>query len=142
MEAVRSFSGVALAEARRRRGLSLDALADRVGVSRPNLIAYEKGRRHPSPGTLAALAAALQVAPAGLSDVPQTAWTLADVRAFSGRTKSEVAAALGIARGTYDAMEAGRRTLRAELMQPLAALLGRTPAVVRAAYRRTLATRA
>lgn len=141
MEAVRAFSGRALQELRRQRGLSLDALAGLVAISRPNLIAYEKARRHPSPATLAALAGALNVEPARLSAVPASAWTLADLRAFAGYTKSDVAAELGVARATYDAMEAGRRQLRADLFEPLAALLGRKPATLRSAYRRSLAAR-
>jgi transcriptional regulator with XRE-family HTH domain len=142
MEAVRAFSGQALQQQRHKRGLSLDALADLVGISRPNLIAYEKARRQPSPATLAALAGALSVHPARLSAVPASAWTLADMRAFAGFTKSEVAAELGVARATYDAMEAGRRQLRADLFEPLAALLGRSAATLRAAYGRSLSARA
>lgn len=141
MEAVRAFSGRALEGLRHKRGLSLDALAGLVAISRPNLIAYEKARRQPSPATVIALADALHVDPVRLSAVPASTWTLADVRAFAGYTKTEVAAELGVARATYDAMEAGRRRLRADLFEPLAGLLGRSPATVRSAYRRSLAAR-
>ena len=141
MEAVRRFSGTRLRECRQRRGVTIDALAEAVGTTRPNLIAYEKGRRLPSPSTVQVLADALRVRPHEFADAPRNQWALEDLRVFSGWTKTAAAAALGVPRATYDAMEAGRRRLRDDLFEPLAALLDRSPAVLRAAYRRTLAAR-
>lgn len=141
MEAVQNFAGEALQEWRRKRGLSHDDLASIVNISRPNLIAYEKGRRRPSPPTTVALAAALRVAPSRLSAIHAREWTLADLRSFSGCTKADAAAALGVARGTYAAMETGRRRLRPDLIEPLAVLLECSPTKVRAAHRRSISTK-
>jgi transcriptional regulator with XRE-family HTH domain len=127
-----------LREWRERRRLTHDALASLLGTTRPNLIAYEKGRRRPSPPTVAALATALGIDPAQLAVKPRADWTLEDLRAFSGWSKSDAAAALGVARATYDAMEAGRRTFRADLLDALADELGCRRREVRAAHRRSL----
>lgn len=65
-------AGVALAIARnvsarrRARGLSLDALARRAGVSKGMLVAIEAGRGNPSIGTLCRVAAGLGAAVADL----------------------------------------------------------------------------
>lgn len=137
MESVRAFSGAALARLRQDRGLSHDALAELVGILRPNLIAYEKGRRLPSPATLSTIAAALGVAPADLALVPRSDWTLADLRAFAGLSKTEVAEALGVARSTYDAYETGRRQLLEAYIPPLARMLGSDESEIRTALLRT-----
>jgi transcriptional regulator with XRE-family HTH domain len=68
--------------------------------------------------------------------VPKRDWTLADVRGFSGWTKAQAAEALGVPRATYDAMEAGRRTFRADLLERLAHVLGCSTSVLKAAHRR------
>jgi transcriptional regulator with XRE-family HTH domain len=52
--------------ARRRRGLSQEALARRSGLSRDGIYKLEMGRRSPRLGTLLALADALNVAPGEL----------------------------------------------------------------------------
>jgi transcriptional regulator with XRE-family HTH domain len=139
VEAVRSFSGTSLVEWRRERSLSHDDLASLVGISRPNLIAYEKGRRRPSPKTIALLAKALGITASRLSAIPEQEWNLADLRAFSGKTKAAAANALGVARATYDAMESGRRRLRPSLVDPLAAALGCARERVLECHGRTLA---
>jgi transcriptional regulator with XRE-family HTH domain len=65
-DVVRNFDGAAMLAARRRRKLSHDALGRLTEVPRSNLIAYEKGRRRPSPRRLVDLARAL----AALLDLP------------------------------------------------------------------------
>ena len=132
-----SFDPDALRRLRQAKKLSHDGLADRVGIARPNLIAYEQGRKRPSPKTLRALAAALGADPMRLLTASARTATLADLRAAkAGLTTTETAAALGIARHTYDRIEGGRRPLDGDLAERLAALLGVAPGTVLAAHRR------
>ncbi|WP_261558204.1 XRE family transcriptional regulator [Frankia tisae] len=51
-----SVLGTRLREARRARGISQAIAAERIGVSRPTLIAVEQGRRRPLPAELVSLA--------------------------------------------------------------------------------------
>ncbi|MFN2506235.1 MAG: helix-turn-helix domain-containing protein [Acidimicrobiales bacterium] len=137
IEAVASFDPDALRRLRQAKKLSHDGLAERVGIARPNLIAYEQGRKRPSPKTLRALAAALGADPMRLLTASARTATLADLRAAkAGLTTTETAAALGIARHTYDRIEGGRRPLDGDLAERLAALLGVAPGTVLAAHRR------
>ena len=142
IEAVASFDPSALRRLRQAKRLSHDGLADRVGIARPNLIAYEQGKKRPSPKTLRALAAALGADPLQLLSVTARTATLADLRAAKGGlTTTETAAAVGLPRHSYDRMEAGRRPLDAETAQRLAELLGVAPSTVVAAHRRGSVTR-
>ena len=142
IEAVASFDSDALLRLRRAKGLSHDGLAERVGIARPNLIAYEKGGKRPSPRTLRALAAALGVDPMKLVTVTVGTATLADLRAVKGGlTTTETAAALGVPRHSYDRIEAGRRPLDDATAERLAELFGVPPATVAAAHRRGSAPR-
>jgi transcriptional regulator with XRE-family HTH domain len=137
IEAVVSFDPEALRRLRRAERLSHDALAERVGIARPNLIAYEQGKKRPSPRTLRALAAGLGADPMQLLSVTARTATLADLRAaMAGLTTTETAAALGVPRHSYDRMEAGKRPLDAATAEQLAELLGIAPAAVVAAHRR------
>lgn len=137
IEAVASFDPEALRRLRRARRLSHDALAERVSIARPNLIAYEQGKKRPSPRTLRALATGLGADPIQLLAVTARTATLADLRAAkAGLTTTETAAALGVPRHSYDRMEAGKRPLDAATAVRLAELLGMTPAAVVAAHRR------
>lgn len=52
-----------VAEIRRRAGLTQQELASLSGVAQPNIAAYEKGTRNPSPQMLARLAAAAKPRP-------------------------------------------------------------------------------
>jgi transcriptional regulator with XRE-family HTH domain len=137
IEAVTSFDASALRRLRQAKRLSHDGLADRVGIARPNLIAYEQGKKRPSPKTLQSLAAALRADPLQLLSVTARTATLADLRAAKGGlTTTETAAAVGLPRHSYDRMEAGRRPLDAETAGRLAELLGVAPSTVVAAHRR------
>lgn len=137
IEAVTSFDASALRRLRQAKRLSHDGLADRVGIARPNLIAYEQGKKRPSPKTLRSLAAALGADPLQLLSVTARTATLADLRAAKGGlTTTETAAAVGLPRHSYDRMEAGRRPLDAETAGRLAELLGVAPSTVVAAHRR------
>lgn len=123
-EAVRSFDPEALRRLRRGRGLSHDALGALVGVSRPNLIAYEKGAMRPGLEVLAALAGALGVDALELTTATAETATLADLRARAGLSKSALATRLGLARSTWDLIERGRRRLQPAIAAAAAAALG------------------
>jgi transcriptional regulator with XRE-family HTH domain len=120
---VANFRPDALLEARRARGVTLDELGDLVGIPRPNLIAYEKGRRTPSPERLVQLAGALRVDPLQLTSATRGTATLADLRVRVGLSAADVADQLGVPRGEFRAFEAGGRDLPAEVVGPLCELL-------------------
>ena len=135
-EAVRAFDPAALRRLRQERGLSLDALAELVGISRSNLIPYEHERTRPSPGTLRRLAEGLGVDPLELTTVTAETATLADLRARRGLTKTELAAQLGVPRHRYERVERGVRTLEEPLVAALAEALGVTVGVLASALER------
>jgi transcriptional regulator with XRE-family HTH domain len=136
-EAVVSFDPLALRRWRQHRQLSHDALGARVGISRPNLIAYEQGSRGVGIDTLMALSEALGVEPSDLLSVVRRDETLADLRARRGATKSRFAELLGVSRASWANIEAGRTRLSPELAQKAAQLLGVTVAELVAARTRS-----
>jgi DNA-binding XRE family transcriptional regulator len=75
----RAMSGVGarIREIREARGLTLDALAARCGIAKPNLSRLENDKVTPKVETLRAVAAALNVHPALLvaTKKPEYAWT-------------------------------------------------------------------
>lgn len=96
-ERVSNFDPQRLLEARRAKGLSHDSLGALIGAARPNLIAYEKGRRVPSPPRLAALAEALGVDPLELTATASAAEaTFSDLRMRAGVSNSRLADEAGI----------------------------------------------
>jgi transcriptional regulator with XRE-family HTH domain len=112
-----------------------------VGLSRPALIAYEKGQRTPGPKILHRLATALDVDVLKLTSVTLRTATMRDLRARVGVTKTELAAALDLRRHTYDRIERGARDLEPELLPRLAAVLGVTERTLAGAVRRSPADR-
>lgn len=75
--AAASDVGGRIREIRKWRGLTLDALATRCGIAKPNLSRLETGKVTPKFETLRAIAAALDTHPALLvcRDKPDRAWT-------------------------------------------------------------------
>jgi len=61
-----AFDPAKLAELREAKGWSQQALAERVGVGRTTVVAWEAGRAEPKGGSLLALAEALEVPPENL----------------------------------------------------------------------------
>ena len=122
-EGVRSFDPAAMVRLRRARGLSHDALGERVGRARPNLIAWEKGPARPSPAKLVVLARALEVEPWELTTVGPADATLADLRGWAGLTQPELAERAGIARSTYSLIERGGLALRPDMAERIASVL-------------------
>ncbi|WP_203780410.1 tetratricopeptide repeat protein [Paractinoplanes rishiriensis] len=89
------------AEFRRRRlatGLSQQRVAEAVGTTRQQIIAYERGRAAPEPARLATLAAAIGCAPGVLTAAPEPA-DLAGLRRAAGMTRTQAVARLAGALG-------------------------------------------
>lgn len=136
-EGVRSFDPAALVRLRKARGLSHDALGERVGRARPNMIAWEKGPAKPSPAKLVGLARALGVQPWELTTAgPETA-ELADLRGWAGLTQQELADKAAIMRSTYSLLERGGLPLRRDVAERIAAAIGCDVEIVERAAART-----
>jgi transcriptional regulator with XRE-family HTH domain len=123
-EGVKSFDAAALVRLRQARGLSHDALGERVGRARPNMIAWEKGPAKPSPSKFVALARALEVEPWELTTVGPGTAELADLRAWAGLTQQELADKAGMTRSTYSLLERGGVPLRSDVAERIAAAVG------------------
>ena len=85
-------------EFRRRRiaaGLSQQRVAELVGSTRWQVIAYERGRATPEPPRLAALATAVRCPPAALTGTASSTADLAGLRRAAGMTRLQAAARLG-----------------------------------------------
>lgn len=108
-----------------------------MGLSRPALIAYEKGLRTPGPTILYRLASALGVDVLKLTTVTLRTATMTDLRARAGFTKTELAEELHLRRHTYDRIERGARTPEPELVPQLARLLAVSERTVATALRRS-----
>ena len=135
-----SFDPAALVRLRRARGLTHDALGELVALSRPALIAYEKGQRTPGPTILHRLATALDVDVLRLTSATLRTATMTDLRARAGLSKTALAATLGMPRHTYDRIERGVRQPEPELVPQLAAALGVGERTVTSALRRPAPT--
>jgi DNA-binding XRE family transcriptional regulator len=99
------------------------------------VIKWEAGEA-PSPPKLAVLARALEVEPWQLTVVrPQDA-ELADLRAWAGLTRRELAARAGIRRSTYSDIERGSVPLGAEAAAAVARVLDCDVSRVERAHRR------
>ena len=125
-----------MARLRREKGLSHDALAERLDRARPNVIAWEKGRRVPTPHTLMSIAAALEVDPRELTTATMENATLADLRAWAGLYQDELASRCGLTRSTYALIERGEVDLQPDVAKRLAKALGRGADEVRRAHGR------
>ncbi len=64
LQAVDRIIAARLREGRMKRGLTLEALASRVGISAQQVLKYETGASRPSAGRLKAVADALELPPA------------------------------------------------------------------------------
>lgn len=137
-EGVKGFDRQALVRLRRARGLSHDALGERIDRPRPNIIKWEQGETTPSPEKLVVLARALGVEPWHLTSTRPASAELADLRDWAGMTRRDLAATAGLTREAYSLLERGRAPLSDEVATALAGALGREVAEIRRAYRRTV----
>jgi transcriptional regulator with XRE-family HTH domain len=123
-EAVPNFDPEALLRVRTERGLSQDQLCATVGITRPALIWYEKGRRRPTPKRLVELARGLGVDPLDLTTATVATASIADLRTRAGLTRQDVTGELGVARSEYDRIERGEVALVLVHASALCGLLG------------------
>ena len=110
-------------ELRRRRihaGLTQEAAAELLGVSRWTYRHWEGGQHAPLAERLPDIAAALDCDPHDLVDPPTT---LAEYRTVAGLTQADVAGQLGVTRYTVGAWEQGLMPIAAKHHGALAAVL-------------------
>ncbi|WP_333739244.1 helix-turn-helix domain-containing protein [Streptomyces sp. IBSBF 2806] len=89
-----------------RSAMTADALAQAVGTTKAQILAYENGHRVPDPPRVSSLAAALRVRTFELMDpLEQKRWALADLRRASGLRALDVATVLGVAPKNYRRFE-------------------------------------
>ncbi|MGW0080010.1 helix-turn-helix domain-containing protein [Streptomyces sp. P9-2] len=103
------FSGARLRQARAKNTegtLSAEELADKVGASKAQILAYENGQRFPDPPRIRQLAAALGVHPLELTDQSNMhTWQLADLRRANGLRASDLCDELGLKPHSYRRLE-------------------------------------
>jgi uncharacterized protein len=109
----RTLAGGLLLDARRRAGLTQEALARRAGVARPLVSQYETGKKDPSLSTLARLIGCCGMELRISADVPTTA----------DRTQYSLDDRVGKNRGRRNADRAQREVL--SLRRPTPAELAR-----------------
>ncbi|MFF9646637.1 helix-turn-helix domain-containing protein [Kitasatospora aureofaciens] len=100
------FDAGKLRAARTAAGASVARIAREVGVSERAVSLYLAGSRVPRPELLPRLARAVGVSPADLCTVEQE--RLVHLRVFAGRSRAEMARALGIAEETGSAHKNGQ----------------------------------
>lgn len=100
-ETIAPAFGKHLSRVRRERGLTLSDVAEALGVSRPTVWAWEKGRARPLPDRLEALAATLGV---GLEELAELIGSSSEVSAMVEEFRNRVAAALNVSPGSVRIM--------------------------------------
>ena len=112
-------------ERARERGLSMNELAQQVGISSKHLTDISRGRNQMSPGVEARLEPALggpvKVEPAERADVdPRALWERMDAHGWS---QNETASRAGISNGYLSDVMAGRRTPSGDVLRRLHGVL-------------------
>ncbi|MFF9127956.1 helix-turn-helix domain-containing protein [Streptomyces sp. NPDC014889] len=124
------FSGARLRQARLKAPegtLSAEELAEKVGASKAQILAYENGQRVPDPPRIRQLAEALGIHPLELANQSNMrAWQLADLRRANGLRASDLCSELGLTPHSYRRLETMGLTAegRYGLSPRLAAALG------------------
>ncbi|MGE5553441.1 MAG: helix-turn-helix domain-containing protein [Betaproteobacteria bacterium] len=116
--------------AREARELTLDAVAQKVGISASYLSQIERDLAAPAVSTLQALAEALQVAPSQLvppSHHSSLGAKLKTLRANLGLSRGEVAQRAGVSVSLIAQIENGRTHPSLETLQRVSAVLGISP---------------
>ena len=134
---VRGFSPSLLRDARSRARMTLEALSIASGVAAAVIGHWETGRSIPTAKLLAAVADALHLRMADLTVIRSNDLRMADLRARAGRTQAEVAAYVGVSRGTASALDRGYAPLRPPVDDRLAKLYGVTTEELHAAWQRS-----
>lgn len=127
--------------ARETAGLSQAAVAERLGIARPNYVPFERldleRARTPNPATLVALARILDIEPRSLTTTASDEITLRDLREYAGMSGQQAAEALGwSAQRSYYELEAGIRPLTDDITTRLAAVFNVSAAELTAASSR------
>lgn len=104
-------------------------LAEAIGAGTRNAVSlWETGARTPQIPTIVALAQALDITTAELIGPPAN---LAELRARSGLSQKQVAAAIGVAQSRYSILESGRARPSDDQVIKLASAFGCDIAQVR-----------
>ncbi|RNG19455.1 helix-turn-helix transcriptional regulator [Streptomyces botrytidirepellens] len=125
--------------------MTAEQLAEAVGATKAQILAYENGHRVPDPPRVRALARALRIHPWQLMNLDErNTWTLADFRRASGLRAEDVVTRLGISPKNYRRFETEGivPSRRPQFIDEVAAAMGmprqmvvmaidRTPAVQR-----------
>ncbi|MGW5692235.1 helix-turn-helix transcriptional regulator [Streptomyces asiaticus] len=86
--------------------MTAEQLAEAVGATKAQILAYENGHRVPDPPRLRALARALRIHPWQLMNLDErNTWTLPDFRRASGLRAQDVVARLGVSPKNYRRFE-------------------------------------
>lgn len=131
-----SFDGVRLRSLRLERGLTAQAVADRIGVAFPRVFEWESGVVSPSIRNLKALARVFAVAPAELLDIDTEAPGLIELRELAGHSRQSAADRAGVSYSALYSYETGRRQPPTTVVSALAKLYRVTRAEIAAALER------
>lgn len=119
---VQAFSPSAFHRQRIRRGLTLRQLALLSGVSAGTISNWESGKVGPNPRLLAAVAAELDIVIADVVRVRHDRLRLVDLRHQAGLSQEQAAAAAGMKRSTFGAIESTERAPSAHQLAAFCAL--------------------
>lgn len=128
------FSPEALRRILTRDGVTIEDLADEIGVSRQAVSAWLKGVTRPSPRSLVRAAEVLGVSAGDLTPHSSSRIHLADLRSRSGFNQAELAGRLGIAPSKLSDIERGRQRTDEDLAARIASVLEVEEADVVAAW--------
>ncbi|CAL9505271.1 hypothetical protein SUDANB21_03540 [Streptomyces sp. enrichment culture] len=126
-----------------RTSMTAEELAEAVGATKAQILAYENGHRVPDPPRVRALARALQVHPWQLMDGDRRTWTVADYRRASGLRAQDVVERLGVSPKNYRRFETEGivPSRRPQFVDQVAAVLGMSHMSVERAIDRTPAVK-
>ena len=100
------FSGTHLRQARSACALSAEELAEKVGASKAQILAYENGQRVPDPPRIRQLADQLGIHPMKLANQSSMrSWELADLRRANGLRASDLSSNLDLKPHSYRRLE-------------------------------------
>ncbi|MFH8534775.1 helix-turn-helix transcriptional regulator [Streptomyces tendae] len=123
-----------------RASMTAEELAQAVGATKAQVLAYENGHRVPDPVRIRALAQALEIPTWGLMDRDTiSAWTLADHRRAAGLRAQDVVEALSISPKNYRRFESEGivPSRRPQFLDEVASALGVSRHTVERAIDRT-----
>lgn len=135
------FSSAALRVALDKQGVSIEDLADEVGVSHQAVSSWLSGMTTPSPASLLKVARALSLSPADLTPGAMLRPYVGDLRVRSGLTQGAAARALGISTTNMGEIERGRRPVDEGLVPPMTELFAASEQDVINAWENTVADR-